>query len=198
MKLNSVNLKVPVPKSHDFALFRFRGDFETVGKCFPLYDERVISRRFEGGGNVFKQILSVMKHGGSLSVHEPVRTYDLTAVDLADTLVPEANPENGHFLSEFLNDRTTDPRFGRSAGPGGDADSGGRFFPDLFKSDLVVAMDLHFHTQFSKVLNQVVGEGIVVVDHEQHNRECRSRFFRGQLSLYASRFRNRFTRRNMP
>lgn len=99
-------------------------------------------------------------------MHEPVSTDHFTSVDLANALVPEAYTEDGHFLSEFLNDRATDPRVAGSAGPGRDADSGWRLVPDFVEGDLVVAMDLHFHTQLSEVLNQVVGERIVVIDDQ--------------------------------
>ena len=99
-------------------------------------------------------------------MHQPVRTDHFPSVHLADALVPEAYAKDRHFLSEFLNDSATDPRVAGSARPGRDADSGWRLFPDFVEGDLVVAMDLHFHTQLSKVLNQVVGERIVVIDDQ--------------------------------
>jgi len=50
-------------------------------------------------------------------------------------------------------------------GPGETQMRSGRFFRI---SSRVVAMHLHFRAQFSEVLDEVVGERIVVVDDQQH------------------------------
>jgi len=39
---------------------------------------------------------------------------------------------------------------------------------NLFERDLVVAIHGNILLEFAEVLHQVIGEGIVVVDHEQH------------------------------
>ncbi len=54
------------------------------------------------------------------------------------------------------------------AGPGRDADVLRRQTLDLVERDLVVAMHPHLLAQLAEVLDQVVGEAIVVVDHQQH------------------------------
>ena len=33
---------------------------------------------------------------------------------------------------------------------------------------LIVAMDLHVSAQLTEILHQVIGKGIVIVDHQQH------------------------------
>jgi hypothetical protein len=39
---------------------------------------------------------------------------------------------------------------------------------NFFKCDLIVASYHYFLTQFSKVLDQVVGKRVIVIEHEQH------------------------------
>ena len=51
-------------------------------------------------------------------------------------------------------------------GPGEDHDAIGRQRLDLSTRQLVVAHHLHLRTQLAQVLHQVVGERIVVVDHQ--------------------------------
>jgi predicted Zn-dependent protease len=41
-------------------------------------------------------------------------------------------------------------------------------FGHAFNGDFVVAKHPHVFTQFGEVLHQVVGEAVVVVDHQQH------------------------------
>jgi hypothetical protein len=41
---------------------------------------------------------------------------------------------------------------------------------DLVDRDLVVADDAHLLAELAEILHEVVGEGIVVVDHQQHVR----------------------------
>jgi hypothetical protein len=56
-------------------------------------------------------------------------------------------------------------RTGRNQHPLGFQREGG------FDGDLVVAMDLHLHVHLAQILDEVVGEGIVVVDDQQHGRK---------------------------
>jgi hypothetical protein len=41
---------------------------------------------------------------------------------------------------------------------------------DLLQSDLVIPANLHDRSHFAKVLNEIVGKGIVVIDDEQHDK----------------------------
>lgn len=86
-------------------------------------------------------------------------------------------------FSELTNHIAADTGFCRSAGPRRNTDPLRRFFPDFIERDLIVPMDFHFCAQFTEVLDEVISKGVVVVDHEEHRHECRSRFLRGQLSL---------------
>ena len=56
----------------------------------------------------------------------------------------------------------------RGARPGRDEDAVGVHGLDLRGRDLVVAADGHLSTEFAHVLDEVIGEGIVIVEHEDH------------------------------
>ncbi|MNC89568.1 hypothetical protein D3C83_55240 [compost metagenome] len=43
---------------------------------------------------------------------------------------------------------------------------------DLVERDFVIAANTHLLAEFAQVLHEVVGERIVIIDHQQH--DCRS------------------------
>ncbi len=113
-------------------------------------------------------------------MHEAIGADNIASVDLADALMAEADSEDRDDSAHFLNHLATDPGIVGSAGTGRNTDAIRCFLVDFIESDLVIAMHLHFRTQFSEVLDEVVGERIVVVDDKQHGRESTGRTWRGQ------------------
>ena len=161
-----------VLQPHDGAVFGFGRDFEAVGESVTLHDEGVVAGCLKRGLDAGEDTFSLVMNKRGLAVHEFAGSDDITAKDLADTLVTEANPEEGNVFSKFPNYIATDSGFSRGAGTGGNTDLRRRFFADFIERDLVVSMHLHLRAQFSEVLDEVVGERVVVVDDEQHRREC--------------------------
>jgi hypothetical protein len=101
-------------------------------------------------------------------VHEAVGADDVAAIDLADGLVAEAYAEDGCGGAEFADEVEGDAGFVGSAGAGGDADFfWGEFF-DVIDGEGVVAEDFHVGTELAEVLDEVVGEGVVVIEDEEH------------------------------
>jgi hypothetical protein len=85
--------------------------------------------------------------------------------------VAEADTEDGNFSAEMPNHIATDTRIGGRAGSGGDDDFFGSELLDVGNGNLVVALHKELGTKFPKVLNEVVGERIVVIDDEDHASE---------------------------
>jgi hypothetical protein len=56
-------------------------------------------------------------------------------------------------------------------------------------ADLVVAMHAHVLAQFAEILDEVVGEGVVVVDHQEHGAVILRRFrlFAGAMGEWNPR-----------
>ena len=67
-------------------------------------------------------------------------------------------------IAELAPDRP--PRLVRRARPGRDHEAVGCEFGDLLNCDLVVAEHAHVLAQLAEVLHEVVGERIIVVDHQ--------------------------------
>ena len=102
-------------------------------------------------------------------MHEPVGPHDFAAVDFTDALVPETHSEDGEARAEGLDDFAADAGFGRGAGAGGDDDAfGGECF-DFGHGDPVVAHNPEVSSQLAEVLDEVVGEAVVVIEDEDHD-----------------------------
>src|SRR6185369_2154287 len=82
-----------------------------------------------------------------------------------DRLMPEAYPQKRYLAGKMpdCSDRYT--RLLRRAGTGRDHDPGRPQLLDLSQRYPVVPVNLHLLTQFTEVLNNIVGKGVVVIDH---------------------------------
>src|SRR5690606_16531120 len=105
-----------------------------------------------------------------LAVHQVVGAHDFAAERLADGLMPEADAQDRNFAFEPFNEGKANAGLIRRTRPRGQHDVVRPHRRDLVQSDFVVAPDNHFFAQFSQVLDQVVGEGIVIVDDQNHGR----------------------------
>src|SRR5260221_4485513 len=101
----------------------------------------------------------------------------------------ETYAEYRYFASEALDQRYRDPRLGRRAGTGRDDDLFRSPRRDLLERDRIVAIHIHVGTQFAEVLDEVVGEAVVVVDHQDHGAP-------GHWSMRTrTQYRTNFSRR---
>ena len=104
-------------------------------------------------------------------MHEFICADDVASENLTDGLVTEADSEDRCRLSKFADDIAADPRFVRCAGAGGDTNFFGSQCTDFRDVHGIVADDFHIGTKLAKVLDEVVGEGVVVIDDEKHGRK---------------------------
>ena len=101
-------------------------------------------------------------------MHESWRADDIATIHLADALVSEADAQNRGCRSKVFDHGAGDTGFVRRAGARRNTDARGLERLDFLQGHDIVANDFHFCTELAKVLHEVVGEGIVVVDDEQH------------------------------
>lgn len=102
-------------------------------------------------------------------MHQMRRATDFRAESRADGLMSQANPENRNFAGKMPDQFDADACILRRTRPGRNYDALG---PEIFKfadRDLVVAANLNLGAEFSEILDQVVGKGIVIVENEDHN-----------------------------
>src|SRR3954468_18336940 len=126
----------------------------------------MIARRFEWLRRVLKDAGIAMLNQRCLSMHQPFGADDFSAKDLANALMTEANPEDGRLFSQFTNDLLAPAGVFRPAWAGRDTNPVWGQLADLSKCDLVVPFHRHLRAELSKVLDEIIGERVVVIDDE--------------------------------
>src|SRR4051812_23138279 len=99
-------------------------------------------------------------------MHQSRRLDDLAAEHRTDALMPEADAEDWYPGTEPAHNFIADSGVSRAARPGRDANpprSKGLNFCD---GDFVIPPHDHLAFQLPEILDEVVGEGIVVIDDE--------------------------------
>ena len=168
MELDAEDGQFAVGETHDFGFGGFGRDFEAGREGFAFDDEGVVAGGFEGAGETGEDILAGVQDGRGFAVHEARGADDVASVNLPDALMAEAHAEDGNFSTEMPNHIATDTGIGGRAGAGGDDYFFGRELLDVGNGNLVVAFYKKLRTKFAEVLNEVVGERIVVIDDEDH------------------------------
>ena len=158
--------------AHDFVFGGPGGDFEVGGEGAGLDDEGVVAGGFEGIGEAGEDAFVGVEDGGGFAVHEAPVAFDGSAPGVADALVAEADAEGGEFWAEVHEDIVGDAGFLGGAGAGGDEDVGGFEGFDFVDGGFVVAEDAHgaAGVELADALDEVVGEGVVVIDNYNHGR----------------------------
>lgn len=170
MKLHAVDGQLLVLQAHDLALVipGHGGDLQAVRESVALHQQGVITGGCEGLRQVFEDGLAAVLDDGGLAMHQAPGADDIAAEDMADALMAQADAEDRRALAKGLDDVATDACLLRRAGAGGHADVVRLHLGDLLQRDLVIAMDLHLGPHLAEVLDEVVGEGVVIVDDQQH------------------------------
>jgi hypothetical protein len=102
-------------------------------------------------------------------VHKSFGVNDLAAESGRDRLVAEANPEDRDLSRKFPDGVDADSGILRPAWARGNHD-GGRPEPlDIANRNAIVSDDLYFSSKHSEILEKIIGERIVVIDHEKHS-----------------------------
>ena len=160
-----------MPDTHDFTFGSLSGDFQTVGKALTAHKQAMVAGCFKGGRKPLEEILRVVKDGGGLAVHQASCANHFTAIDITHALVTEADSENRYLPSKVTDHVTADSSLFRRAGARRDADALWCHCLDLGESDLVVSLHEGIGSQLAEILDEVVGERIVIIDDEDHDRK---------------------------
>jgi len=160
VELNAVHRMFGVLNAHNFAFGSFRRNLQAGWQAF--------ARSIERARQPFEDALSFMEHRRGFAVHQALRADDLAAVDFADRLMAEADAEQRNTRAKFANDIAGNSSLARRAGAGADQYLFGVERNRLLDGDLIVAENFHLRTELAKVLHEVVGERIVVIDDQNH------------------------------
>src|SRR3984885_13264866 len=129
----------------------------------------MIARGGEGLWQTGENAPTVVFDFAGFAVHQFLSANDATTEGGAYGLMAEADAENGNFSGETLDERHTDTSFLGSTGTGRDKNTFGTQGGDFVQRDLVVAANFELLTHLAKILGEVVGERIVVIEEEDHD-----------------------------
>src|SRR5437867_9532437 len=134
----------------------------------------MIARRLERLRQPGEQPPAVVVDERRLAVHDARRAHDRPAEGGADRLMAQADAEDGDRAGEALDEGHRDARLARGARPGRDDDAVGTERRHLVEGDRIVAADVEVGAELAEVLDEVVGEGVVVVYYEEpHSASAR-------------------------
>ncbi len=104
-------------------------------------------------------------------MHELLGPHDGAAKCSTDGLVAQAHAQNWQLTGKVPDGRHRDARLCGRAGARRDHEAielpGVEPHFDVSHGDFVVAKHFHLRTEFAEILDDVVGEAVVVVDHQE-------------------------------
>src|SRR4051795_5838596 len=165
VELDALGWELAVAQGHHDAAPAGR-HLEAVRDACVVHDERVIAPHGQRRGQAGEDRAPVVLDGRRLAVNGHV-THDATAEGLRHRLMAEAHAQGRHAgLREAAGDLDRHAGLVGRARPGRDDDPLEAALEQLVDARAVVAHDLELAPQLAQVLDEVVGERVVVVDHE--------------------------------
>ena len=192
MELHAVQRILLVAKSHDFLFCGLGGDEQAVWQGVPFDDQGMVARRFEGLTEALEDPFRIVVDHGGFPVHQAIRAHHVAAEDFAHALMSQTNAEDGPGGGKLADHGTADTRFRWRARSRRDADAFRIQGRDFFQSNGVVPLYQQSRAQLAEVLDEVVGEGVVVIDDKQHAGERvreiwgRRKGKRGMIGLFSA------------
>ncbi len=169
MKLDAFDLFGTMAKPHYEPIGRFGGNFEAIRQAFALDYQRMIAACRKVIRDVRKDRFPIMNYCGRFPVHGHARPNDASAEVLSYRLMAETYPEYWHLACKPRDNCYRDPCGVRRSRPRRDQDPLRTDLAfDLTEGDLIVMNDAHFNSKLTKILDEIVGERIVIIDDQQH------------------------------
>ena len=166
MELDARQWILTMTQPHHRAVIGPRGDL-AVGRQIPaIDDEGVIAGGRKRTGDAPEDRLLRVRDARHLAMHHLRCAADRSAEGLTQALMPQAYAQDGKRGAELDEKVLADARVGRRSRPGRQHNRHRTQRRDLCQGDLVVAPNHHVLAELTEVLHQVVGERIVVVDHQ--------------------------------
>jgi len=174
VELDTFDFKLSMTKAHDRAapvsLGSPSADFQIRRQTLFFHDERVVPRGRHRHGQPLKDCPIVVDDGAGLAVHQMRRADDFAPERFTNRLMSQADSKDRNLPGDLPNEIDADPCFVRRAGARRDNDLLRVHSFNVFHCHLVVAAHFDLFAKFSNVLDEVVGERIVVVEDEYQFR----------------------------
>jgi len=167
MKLYAPNRELPVTDAHDLMILRGGGDCQAFGQGITLNHEGVVTGGWKFLRHILKNILVVMTDLRGFPVHQLIGPNNFPAEGLPDRLVAEANAKERNLSRPSFDCLQADARTIWIAGTGRN-DQPVEFFKfEIVNTDCIITHHFLLCPQLAKILDNVVGEGIVIIDDEK-------------------------------
>ena len=155
-----------VAQPHDHPVGGPGRDLEHRGQPLGSDDQGVVAGRLQRVGQALEAALAVVVDLRRLAVHDGRRPDHPPPEDLPDALVAEADAEDRHPPGEAEDHLVGDAGVLRPARARRDEDGVGGEGLDAVEGEGVVAVHDRLGAELPEVLDQVVDERVVVVDHQ--------------------------------
>ena len=99
-------------------------------------------------------------------MHQLLGAHNLTSVNLPDGLVPQTHSEDWQLATKGRNDLAGNPRLIRRARTRRNTDPRGLEIAKFFHRHGIIPQHFHLRSQLAKILDEIVGKGIVVIDND--------------------------------
>ena len=156
---------------HDNALRRLSIDAQFLRQRGAINDERVITRGLHRSRTPREESLPIMPHLGHLPMHRQAATHDSRAERLTDRLMAETDAKEWSVFVEAdeIDDAARTRRRSRSRR---DHDRSRFFLQQRVGFERVIPNYTNIHAgKPLDLLNQVVGEGVVIIDDDDRAKD---------------------------
>ena len=177
MELYAPDAKLAMTDSHNLIILGCCGDFQALRNSCPLDNQRVVAGGGESLRHILEKIFSIVTDARGLTMHQFIGTDNFSAKRLSDGLMTEAYAQQGNFSGPAFDRLKADTCFVGIARSGRDDQAVKSLEFEIINTYRVIAHHFLLRTQLAKVLDDVVGEGIVVIDDEEAHPE--------QIKLYG-------------
>src|SRR5579864_396020 len=158
----------PVPHAYDDPVLGAGRHFERCGQLARIDDEGMVARAGDRSRQARKNGTAVVVDAGGLAVHGGAAADHQSSAGRADALMPQADAEDRDASRQRFDKRRADAGLRGRARARRDDDRFRRQRAHVVHRDGVVAADVRNLAQFAQILHEVVGERVVVVDHQDH------------------------------
>jgi hypothetical protein len=121
----------------------------------------------KGVGHALKEMTVLMKDGRGFPMHQAIRSDNFPAICLANALMTEADSEKGFFPLPAGNGWERYAGAVRVAGARRQNNTSKGLNLDIFKGSLIVSDDRAGCPALSKILNQIIGKGVEIINDEE-------------------------------
>src|SRR5579863_3242145 len=168
VKLHAEYGAIAMPNGHDLSVVSPGCDVEHARERFAGDRKAVVARGGEGVGHALEQSPAGVVDAAGLAVHQRLGADHFAAECLADRLAAEADAKDRKVFGRGPNQFEADACLVRRAGAGGKKDSFGAARDRVCGADGVVAHDAGLRPKLVHVVDEVIGETIVVIDDQDH------------------------------